>query len=58
MARRGRGKKRKAVSGREPVLYRLDTRTDRNLLKFNEGKCKVLQLSRNNHVQLYGLGAT
>jgi len=32
--------------------------TDRNLVKFNKGKCKVLQLQRNNPRHQYVLGPT
>ena len=39
-------------------LVRLETRADRNLLKFNKGKCKVLHLGRNNPMHQHMLGAT
>ncbi|GAB0182191.1 mitochondrial enolase superfamily member 1 [Grus japonensis] len=39
-------------------LSRLEKWADRNLTKFNKGKCKVLHLGRNNPRHKYMLGAT
>ncbi|GAB0204001.1 mitochondrial enolase superfamily member 1 [Grus japonensis] len=39
-------------------LNRLDKWADRNLMKFNKGKCKVLHLGRNNPLHKYMLVAT
>jgi len=38
-------------------LSRLDEWADRNRMKFNEGKCKVLHLGRNKSMHQYMLGA-
>ena len=38
-------------------LIRLEKWADRNLSKFNKGKCKVLHLGRNNSMHLEMLGA-
>ncbi|GAB0187291.1 mitochondrial enolase superfamily member 1 [Grus japonensis] len=39
-------------------LDRLEKQADRNHIKFNKGKCKVLHLGRNNPKHNYMLGAT
>jgi len=39
-------------------LNRLESWTQRNLMKFNKGKCRVLHLGRNNPMHQYGLGWT
>ncbi|GAB0177588.1 mitochondrial enolase superfamily member 1 [Grus japonensis] len=39
-------------------LNKLEKWADRNLVKFNKGKCKVLYLRRNNPMHQYMLGAT
>jgi len=39
-------------------LGRLEKRADRNLMKFNKEKCKVLLLEMNDLMHQYMLGAT
>jgi len=38
-------------------LDRLETWVQRNLMKFNKGKCRGLHLGRNNPMHQYWLGA-
>jgi len=38
-------------------LDRLESWAERNLMKLHRGKCRVLQLGRNNPMHQYGLGA-
>ena len=37
-------------------LNRLEGQAERNLMKFNKGKCRILHLGRNNLMHQYGLG--
>jgi len=37
-------------------LERLESYVERNLMKFNKGKCRVLLLGRNNRMHQYRLG--
>jgi len=37
-------------------FHRMESRVQRNLIKFNKGKCRVLHLGRNNPMHQYRLG--
>ena len=37
-------------------MDRLESWAERNLMKFNKGKCRVLNMGRNNLMHQHGLG--
>jgi len=39
------------------VEVQVESRAERNLMKFNKGKCRVLDLGRDNPIHQYRLGA-
>jgi len=48
--------KQEDYTGVQQDLYMMESWAERNLMRFNKGKCRILHMGRNNHMHQYRLG--